>query len=108
MQTVFSAMPESKYPPMTREELREITQRRLGDPDIMKLLWEVSRLRDHARQTHYVYRMWINDPNSMAIVCAETHLRQLDKEPFVREDDEDERARSHIPGTEYYKPKPVK
>lgn len=101
-------MPESKYPPMTREQLREIMQRRLGDPDIMKLLREVSRLRAHARRTLYVYQQWIVVRTPAAISCAESHFRELKKEPFALEDDDDERARSHIPGTKYFVPKQVK
>lgn len=91
---------------MTRDELREILARRLGDPDIMKLLREVSRLRGHLRRAHYVYQVWIVEHNSMVMSTAETHLRELNKEPFVKEMDDDERARSHIPGTKYFKPRP--
>lgn len=95
-------MPKEQYPPMSRGEAREMARRRKGDVDVRRLLQEVARLRAHVRYSRYILDLWLRRRSPAAQSCAESHLRVLDKEPFVLEDDEDARARAHIPGTAYY------
>lgn len=61
----------NRPPPLTREQLIEIRERRKGDPDIKALLWEVQRLRQHAlRANQLLGRLKNLEPTTEMIANA--------------------------------------
>lgn len=70
--------------PLSKAELQAIQARRRNDPDVMALLWEISRLRTTMLYADHFERTL--GPSGGSVDMVRSILRRkLDDEPCVRE-----------------------
>jgi hypothetical protein len=69
---------------MERAELQLLETRSRGDPEVRRLLWEISRLREQVRRMHKVCQK-MTKLDRQAVHEAHTLEALLSQEPCVRE-----------------------
>jgi hypothetical protein len=71
-------------PPLSKAELQAIQERHRDDPDVMALLWEVSRLRTTVLYADHFERTLGPSGGSVGMV-RDMLRKKLDDEPCVQE-----------------------